>query len=38
MENARDAVRSYLADMQANGDALPEEEAPLCIQLTAVEV
>ena len=38
LENARDAVRSYLADMQANGEALPEEKAPPCIQLMAVEV
>jgi antitoxin HicB len=38
LDNARDAVRSYLADVQASGEPMPEEKAPPCIQLTAVEV
>ena len=36
LENARDAIRLYLEDLQASGEAIPEERsAP---QMVAVEV
>ena len=38
LDNARDAVLAYLADVEANGEPMPEEKSPPCIQLTAVEV
>jgi antitoxin HicB len=38
LANARDAILSYLADVKASGEPIPEEKSPPCIQTSVVEV